>query len=95
MKSAGLAASVPHPIKDTTELAAPWQMNMKPIDSSEVDSRYAPFMSHGIVTLLADKKKLTVRMLRDSEALWTLVRPANVAIFCYFRLGLLCGGWVC
>lgn len=64
VKSAGLVATVP--IVDTAELVAPFQMQVKPIDTSWVDMGYAPFMSDGFVTLIGGDKKVPVRILRDS-----------------------------
>lgn len=62
---------------------------MTPIDSSKVNSGYPPFVSQ-LIALLADNRKVPFRILSDLGALRTFLKPAYLAIFCYFRFGLLC-----
>lgn len=76
VKSAGLAASIPNPMVDAAELVAPFQMQVKPIDTSEIDAGYAPFLSDGFVTLIGGDEKVPLRILRDSGALHSFVRAA-------------------
>lgn len=77
VKSAGLAAPVHNTtVGDLADLVAPFQMQVKPIDTSEIDVGYAPFMSDGFVTLIGSDEKVSVKILRDSGAMHTFVREA-------------------
>lgn len=50
VKSAGLAATVHNPnFGDKGKLVAPFQRQVKPIETSETDLSYAPFMSDGFL----------------------------------------------
>ena len=97
VKLACLAAPIPNPTAgDAAEWVAPFQMQVKPTDTSETDTGYAPFMSNGFVRLIGSDKKVPVRIWRDSgylhtfgsEAILPLSSGSDTAMF-------QLEGWVC
>lgn len=88
VKSAGLAATIHTPnFGDTEKLVAPFQMQVKPIDTSEIGLGYAPFMSDGFVMLTGSDKKVPVKILRSSAH---LCEGGHFALFSKFRHRELC-----
>ena len=75
VKSVGLAA----PVRSLTPgvgagLMAPFQMQVKPVYTSEIDLCYATFVSEGFVKLLGSDEEVPIKILRDSGASQSFVR---------------------
>ena len=83
VKSTGLATTIHTPnFGDDENLVAPLKMEVKHIESSEIDKGYAPFMSDGFVRLSGGDKKVPVKILRDFTH---ICEAGNFALFAPFR----------